>query len=266
MSVSTACPSAEESSVLVEGDLGAAVALMSVRGVWDQSLRQVTNTALNECLSGHPEAMILDLSALDDRWCGSTTTWTTAQQSAAVLQPIVQLALCIPPEMPLADRMQRLGTRGYLPVYAKLRQARVAIAGRLPCSDRNTLTLQPEPDSPSLARDLVTQACLSWELADLLHPARLVMSELVTNAIEHTGSTITVSVSRRDAGVHLTVSDSDPTLPMMRKPARPRPGRPLDDRGRGLRVVTATADAWGALPTKTGKVVWATLQPAIAPR
>jgi hypothetical protein len=267
MSVSTACPQSEESSVFVEGDLDAAVALMSVSGVWDQPLRRVATATMNQCLAGHPEALILDLSALDDQICHSATTWTAAQVSAAALQPAVQLALCIPPDLPLAGRMQGLGIRGHLPVYAKLRQARVAIAGRLPLHERKTLILQPEPDSPSLARDLITEACLSWELPDLLHPARLVMSELVTNAIEHTRTAITVTVSRRAAGVHLTVSDSDPTLPEMRKPARPRPGRPLDDRGRGLRVVTATADAWGALPTRTGKVVWATLQPAVtAPR
>ncbi|MET3428663.1 hypothetical protein BJ973_007875 [Actinoplanes tereljensis] len=250
----------------VEGDLDAAVALMSVRGSWERPLRQVTSTALTHCLSAHPEALIVDLSDLDDRPCSSATTWLAAQQSAAALQPLVQLALCIPPDLPLADRMQHLGTRGHLPVYARLRQARVAIAGRLPLDERKTLTLEPEPESPSLARNLIGEACLAWELPELLHPARLVISELVTNAVEHARTAITVSVSRRAAGIHLTVSDGAATLPRMRKPVRPRPGRPLDERGRGLRLVTASADAWGALPTSTGKVVWATLQPSTGPR
>jgi histidine kinase-like protein len=259
MTVSTACRPVE---VSVQGDLDAAVALMSVRGTWDQPLRQVASTTLNDCLSAHPEALIVDLSDLDDHDCGSATTWAAAQRSAAALQPLVQLALCIPPDLRLADRMQHLRARGHLPVYARLRQARVAIAARLPL-ERKTLTLAPEPESPSLARDLIGGACLAWELPELLHPARLVVSELVTNAIEHARTAITVSVSRRGAGIHLTVTDGEPALPRMRKPARPRPGRPLDDRGRGLRVVTAAADAWGALPTATGKVVWATLQPAV---
>jgi hypothetical protein len=47
---------------------------------------------------------------------------------------------------------------------------------------------------------------------------------------------------------------------------RVRRGRPLDDRGHGLRVVTALTVAWGSLPTATGKLVWATLMPANAPR
>jgi len=39
----------------------------------------------------------------------------------------------------------------------------------------------------------------------------------------------------------------------------PAPYRP--DESRGLRVVHATAVAWGAMPTDTGKVVWALVRP-----
>lgn len=265
MSVSAACPSAEDHLVRVEGDLGAAVALMTVHGPWERPLRQATTTALNRCLAGHPEALILDLSGLDDPACRSATTWTAARRRAASLDPVVQLALCIPPRLPLADRMQRLAAHGHLPVYAKLRQARVAITSRYAAAERLSLRLRPEPESPSIARNLAGEACLAWELPRLLHPSRLVMSELVTNAIEHARTVITVAVSRRGHGVHLTVSDGEPALPRLIRPARPRPGRPLDERGRGLRIVAATAHAWGSLPTRTGKVVWATLT-ATAPR
>jgi len=247
----------EGSPVALKGDLDAAVALMSVRGAWGLSVREMAMTTLDRCLSQHPEALIIDLSELDDPACASAATWLAAQCSAAARRPAVQLALCIPPRLPLADRLQRLGSRGHLPVYARVRQARVAIAGRLPTTERITMTLAAEPDSPSLARNLAGEACLSWELPELLSPARLVMSELVTNAVEHARSPVTVTVSRRGTGLQLTVTDGDPGLPRVRRPARPRPGRPLDDRGRGLRVVTSVADAWGALPTSSGKVVWA---------
>jgi anti-sigma regulatory factor (Ser/Thr protein kinase) len=259
MSVSAAYKTAEQSHVHVEADLDAAVALMTVRGVWDEPLKQLAAATLHRCLSQHPEALIIDLSALSDPSCRSATTWTAVQQSAGALEPIVELAMCIPPSLPLADRMQRLGCRGKLPVYAKVRQARVAIAGRLPTTDRRSLTLAGEPESPSIARHLVGEACLEWGLGELLHPSRTVMSELITNAIEHARTPVTVTIGKRGAGVHITVSDGSSALPAMIKPARPRRGHPLDDRGRGLRVVAATADAWGALPTPAGKVVWATL-------
>ena len=259
MSVSAACPPAEDRDVHIEGDLDAAVALMTVRGHWDGLLRQAVTTKLHRCLAEHPEALIVDLSDLHDPYSMSAPTWVAAQHGAAARDPAVHLALCIPPRLPLADRMQRLLARRFLPVYAKVRQARVAIAGRLPLTERVTMTLPPDPESPSIARNLVGDACLAWGLPRLLHPSRLVMSELVTNAIEHTRSTIVVVASLRGHGLHLAVSDEVADPPRLRQPARPVPGRPLDERGHGLQVVTATATAWGWLPTRTGKVVWATL-------
>jgi len=209
---------------------------------------------------------MIDLSGLDDPRTESTPTWVAAQRAAASQAPPLPLALCVPPDLPLADRMQRLGARRYLPVYAKVRQARVAIAGRLPLTDRVMLTVPPEPDAPSFARNLAGDACLAWGLPELLHPGRLVMSELVTNAVEHAGSEITVVVTRRGAGLHLAVWDGLADPPRIIALARPRRGRPLDDRGRGLRVVAAAATAWGSLPTGTGKVVWATLRARRSPR
>jgi hypothetical protein len=35
----------------------------------------------------------------------------------------------------------------------------------------------------------------------------------------------------------------------------------LSERGRGLRLVHFGAAAWGAMPTRGGKVVWATVCP-----
>ncbi|WP_433298228.1 ATP-binding protein [Actinoplanes sp. CA-030573] len=256
MSGSAAYPPA----VLIEGDLDAAVALITVQGRWDRQLRHLVSTKLEKCLAEHPEAIIIDLSDLDDPLSMSAPMWMVARTNAISREPAVELALCVPPRLPLADRLQRLGAPRFLPVYARVRQARVAIAGRLPLTERVMLTLPSEPESPSLARNLVSDACLAWGMTELLHPSRQVMSELVTNAIEHAGGEITAVASRRGFGIHLTVSDRAAAPPRLIKPARPLRGRPLDERGRGMRVVAATAAAWGWLPTRTGKVVWATLQ------
>ena len=248
----------------LESDVDASVALLTIRGAWNTTLSQATIDTLRKRLAEHPEALIVDLSGLDDPTAASAPTWLTARRTAAHMDPPVQLALCVPPELPLADRLQRLGARKYLPIYARVRQARVAIAGRLPTTERLVLNLPPEPDAPAIARNLVGDACLVWERPELLHPSRLVMSELVTNAVEHARTEMTVVVSSRGAGVHLSVADLVATAPQVLRPARPRRGQPLDERGSGLRTVAATAVAWGTLPTRTGKLVWATLQPGIA--
>jgi anti-sigma regulatory factor (Ser/Thr protein kinase) len=246
-----------ETFVRLENDLDAAVILLTVAGPWDRPLSDAASTALHACLTEHPEALIVDLSGLHDPRVESAPTWAAAQHAAEALDPAMHLAFCVPPDLPLADRLQRIAARRFLPVYAKVRQARVAIAGRLPVTDRFQLALPADPDTPSLARDLVSGACLRWGVAPLVYPARLVMSELATNAVEHARTEITVAVSRRGTGLHLSVSDESIVLPRLLPAAHPRRDRPLDERGRGLRTVAATAAAWGALPTRTGKVVWA---------
>jgi anti-sigma regulatory factor (Ser/Thr protein kinase) len=252
---------AESGSISVESDVEGAVAILAVRGVWNRKLWRETSMALRKCFAEHPAALIVDLSALDDRGAESAPTWLTAQGVAAGMQPPVQLALCVSPDLVLADRLQRMGARRFLPVYAKVRQARVAIESRLPLTDRLPLSLAAVPESPGLARDLVASACRAWGLANLLMPARLVVSELVTNAVQHAGTGITVVVSRRGAGLHLAVADADRRLPRLPEPAALRLGSPLDERGRGLLTVHAMATVWGAMPTADGKVVWATIRP-----
>jgi hypothetical protein len=120
--------------------------------------------------------------------------------------------------------------------------------------------LAPEPEAASLARTLVGDACLAWDLPDLLRPARRVMSELVLNAVEHAGTDLLVTVTLGTNGLHIAVADGDPRQPRLRSPAPVRRGAPLDERGRGLRAVQAEAVRWGSVPTTTGKVVWAVLR------
>jgi len=254
----------ESGNITVHCDVEGAVAVLAVRGTWGRPLWRETSIALRKCLAQHPDALIVDLSELDDVAAQSAPTWVTALGTAAAMHPPVRMALCVSPELVLADRLQRMGARRFLPVYAKVRQARVAVESRLPLTDRLPLSLGAEPESPGLARDLVGSACHAWGLPNLLYPARLVVSELVTNAVEHAGADITVVVSRRGTGLHLAVADGDPRLPRLRTPAAPQPGQPLDESGRGLRIVHATATVWGAMPTADGKVVWATIRPGSA--
>jgi anti-sigma regulatory factor (Ser/Thr protein kinase) len=114
--------------------------------------------------------------------------------------------------------------------------------------------------SAALARDLVGQACTDWRLGEVLHPARLIASELATNAIEHARTPFLVVLSLRGPMLHLAVQDGDPRLPRLLDPGTYDPFSPLADRGRGLRVVAGQATSWGAMPSRYGKVVWATLR------
>jgi anti-sigma regulatory factor (Ser/Thr protein kinase) len=171
--------------------------------------------------------------------------------------------LCLPSATALSGRLRKLGANRFLPVYPTMPEARAAIASRLPLTDRLQTRLPPTSGSARAARDLVDRACEAWSLTDLRHPARLVVSELVTNAIEHAGTELSVTVSRRGTRLHLSVRDGDPRPPLLRDPNSGPSGHPdTDYRGRGLRIVHAAAAAWGSMPTPDGKRVWATLRPA----
>jgi len=104
------------------------------------------------------------------------------------------------------------------------------------------------------ARDVATGACLSWDLPDLIGPVCLVVSELVSNAVEHAGTMMTLRVARGTRHVHIAVRDGSSAEPVLNA----APG--VTERGRGLLLVDAVALHWGWLPADDGKVVWASLR------
>ncbi|WSQ61589.1 ATP-binding protein [Streptomyces sp. NBC_01217] len=81
--------------------------------------------------------------------------------------------------------------------------------------------------------------------------AELLLSELVTNALVHTGRGAVVTVSVVPAKLRVEVRDFVPAMPLSYVPN-------ADDgtHGRGLILVQSLADAWGVGAHALGKVVW----------
>jgi anti-sigma regulatory factor (Ser/Thr protein kinase) len=115
--------------------------------------------------------------------------------------------------------------------------------------------LLPVSGAPRYARDVVTEACLRWDLPELVGSAALIISELVSNAVDHAHTTMTVEVSHRGSDLYLAVHDGSGAPPV----PRASDGKDLASRGRGLMLVAATATAWGYRTEDGGKTVWATL-------
>ncbi|MEV7974124.1 ATP-binding protein [Cellulomonas sp. NPDC089187] len=81
----------------------------------------------------------------------------------------------------------------------------------------------------------------------------LLTSELLTNAIVHTGAhaPVTLIADLRADAVRVSVTDTDTTLPVVRPTSPGRPG------GNGMRIVDALASNWGVdLHPAVGKTVW----------
>ncbi len=115
----------------------------------------------------------------------------------------------------------------------------------------------PDHRAPGAARRLLEDALRQWGRMSLLDDARLVLSELVTNAVLHAKSPFSVSVRPESSGVRVAVHDQSPAQP--RAAVRDRMGS-----ASGLELVSALASSWGIERVGRGKVVWATLKPAAA--
>ncbi|WP_328388471.1 ATP-binding protein [Streptomyces sp. NBC_00400] len=116
-------------------------------------------------------------------------------------------------------------------------------------------TLLRRPESVAVARRLVRCALTAWGLEELADDGALVVSELVTNAVQHARSeVIRLVVSRPGPGtVRIGVVDKS------KAPPRHRPPGNEDDSGRGLVLLAGLTAAWGTDRLPWGKRVWGEL-------
>lgn len=127
--------------------------------------------------------------------------------------------------------------------------------GAEPDGGRRRLPLLPDRDAPGLAREFVAEACRVWATPWWADPASLVASELVTNAIRHTGAPFVLRLDRSPAGMTVAVEDRGGGEP------RVVPAGERTVGGRGLAIVERLADDWGSTVGAGGKTVWARLAP-----
>jgi anti-sigma regulatory factor (Ser/Thr protein kinase) len=104
------------------------------------------------------------------------------------------------------------------------------------------------------ARALVREVCAAWGLWDVVDEAVLVVSELVSNAVDHARSASRVMLSLDGRRLTIAVRDS-----CVCEPPRPQPLKPAGTRGRGLSIVSAVSGAWGVEEHADGKTIWAVL-------
>ncbi|MEU1698396.1 ATP-binding protein [Streptomyces pseudogriseolus] len=129
-----------------------------------------------------------------------------------------------------------------------------------------TLHLSRDPRSPGIARSTLRSVLAAYKLGGLAPTAELLAAELLTNAHLHTGGPYALHISPLASGqLRLGVWDTDPAVPSglgvgFAHGVMPDEG---SESGRGLALVRAYADAWGASllgeigELAGGKVLWA---------
>jgi anti-sigma regulatory factor (Ser/Thr protein kinase) len=116
-----------------------------------------------------------------------------------------------------------------------------------------TTSLTATAAAIGLLRDLTRVHLRAWGLDGLVDDARLVVSELGTNALAAApGGMIEFRLSTAPGMLLVELWDPCPSAPVRRN------AREEDTGGRGLEIVEFLAEAWGTrFPAKGGKTVWA---------
>jgi PAS domain S-box-containing protein len=97
---------------------------------------------------------------------------------------------------------------------------------------------------------LVREHLQGTPLEPIAETAELVVSEVVTNAIVHTGAGIEVAAVLDDTGLRVEVADSSKHLPVVASYDA------TASTGRGLHLVAELTDQWGVETRPDGKVFW----------
>jgi anti-sigma regulatory factor (Ser/Thr protein kinase) len=115
-----------------------------------------------------------------------------------------------------------------------------------------TTTLPASAPSVRRARALVRASLSSWGLPGIADTAELLVSELVTNAVQHGRGPIEVRLLRGTSLI-IEVADSSLAPPLIRMPDT------LAETGRGLQLIKSLAQRWGVRRGTDGKIVWCDL-------
>jgi anti-sigma regulatory factor (Ser/Thr protein kinase) len=112
------------------------------------------------------------------------------------------------------------------------------------------MLLEPTTASPALARAYCDDVLCGAVDAERRDDARLVVSELVTNAVKHARTRIELTIVLRAAVVRIEVTDFGVDRPQLWVG---------DEGGRGIPIVEALSRDWGVLDLGSAKTVWCEL-------
>ena len=117
--------------------------------------------------------------------------------------------------------------------------------------------LPPTARSVTAARHLVVDLLRAWSAPHDAQDAALLVTELVANVVDHVGGTevFTLEVALAEDWLRIGVVDGSAVRPVIREMDSGNP------RGRGMRLIAAIADRWGAEDHRGGKRVWFELRP-----
>ncbi|TDC40573.1 ATP-binding protein [Micromonospora sp. 15K316] len=196
-----------------------------------------------------PLSLIVDFADVPESALETASSLLASWAAARRVGP--ELLLAVNPHTPAGRLLSSLLGR-----QAILSEVTAAVARGRATPGRAHRYLANDLRSPAAGRRLVTDCCRSWGLDAIADQAAVVVSELVSNAVQHAGSDLDLTVAHVDGVLRLSVRDRTTHPPLA---AAARIEGILGERGRGLPIVQALAASWGFLTFADGKTVWATV-------
>lgn len=216
--------------------------------------------AVAKALVEDPPGVVFELT--DVTWLdpACVAVWVAAQWSGPWPGPVVWLVGAH--DQP-AEALRATGAASFVGL-ADSAEAAFAQMPTEPPMRRERLVLAPLPIAPRRARRFAIEVMARWALSALIGDATLIVSELVTNGIEHAGSDLELRLEHGHDLLNIAVRDrggfstrharSDAAAAALES------NDGIPERGRGLEIVRRLALASGRTGAPAGgSIYWATL-------
>jgi anti-sigma regulatory factor (Ser/Thr protein kinase) len=237
---------------IVSGD---AMTLVAHAGVSVVPYAGADGATLLRALADEPRAVIYDVDGVSDHTAHLLATFDVLDHYLAGWPATPVLVRVTDDTVRQVLRFHRVSERV---TSWRAMNAAMSAGRRLPEVPRAVLELECSPKAARTARDFVRRSPLLPADETLADTAILLVSELVTNAVQNAGTPITVTLSssvpaagQGRAAVRIAVRDGGEGRPVLLSTAADM------EHGRGLFHVDSLSRNWGIIPLEQGKAVWA---------
>ena len=228
--------------------------LLTVEGVLDSTTYSTLRDEIIKAALEEPDAVLVDVSAMYAAAESAWVVFTSARWHVSSWPEVPIMLVC--DKAAGRSAIARNGVDRYVPVHASVEAAVNALAA-YPQNHRRRARayLVAAPHSVIQSRQLVAEWLTAWSRPEFIPVAKVIVTSLVENVLEHTDSAPGLRLEASGDAVTVAVEDGSRF-----RPAHSEARMTTDDKT-GLRMVETLCRVWGTAPTPSGKTVWAVIGP-----
>jgi len=241
-------------ALMVTADRISDMTLLTAGGVLDSTTYLSLRDTIIKAALAEPAAVIVDVTDLIVPAISAWAVFTSARWHVGTWPEIPIALVSGRPDVRAA--LRRNGVTRYVPVYQTVEDAALGTAHPcIPGRRRARGTLPADISSLARSRQLVEGWLSAWNVDSLIPVAKIIVTSLVENVLQHTASAPILRLETDGVTVTVAVEDESHHLAEL---AEAPGGTHVPS---GLRFIAALSRVWGNAPTSSGKTVWAVLGP-----